>query len=86
MGKTLAQSGKDFFLDKLRNGVYKTTHVKKNGATVTNSFTLMPSYLTGYVGRGNSKSAPSDLIFAYEVNDKRFYGIDVPTISLFEIE
>lgn len=81
-----AQSKKDFYLDKLKHGVYTVTHERKNGITGTNSFTLMPSHLTGYVGKGSSKSAPSDLIFAYEIDDQRFYGIDVNSISYFEEE
>jgi len=80
------QSKKDFYLDKLKHGVYTVTHERKNGITATNSFTLLPAYLTGYVGKGSSKSAPSDLIFAYEINDQRFYGIDVNSISYFEEE
>jgi hypothetical protein len=73
---------KEDFLATLRTTEVMVTH-ERHGQTVINTFTLKPDYLSGYVGKGNSSKAPSDLIYAYDVDEKRFKTIDVTKVSSF---
>lgn len=75
-------SQKELYLSALRTNLVMVAY-EKNGQHLTEVFTLQPSYLTGYVGKGNSKKAPSDLIYAYDVDAKRFKSIDIKNVSSF---
>ena len=83
--KTVCQpptNRKDEYLSTLRTHEVLVTH-ERNGQSVVDNLTLKADYLTGYVGKGNSKKAPSDLIYAYDIDEKRFKAIDVTKISSF---
>jgi hypothetical protein len=82
LGTSTDPDAKEKFLAKLRTTEVMVTY-EHNGSTVINTFTLKPDYLTGYVGKGSSKRAPSNLIYAYDVDEKRFKAIDVTKVSSF---
>lgn len=73
---------KEDYLATLRTSEVLVTY-ERNGQQFVNNFTLKPDYLVGYVGKGSSKSAPSDLIYAYDVDEKRFKAIDVTKVTSF---
>lgn len=76
---------KEYFLNHLRNGVY-LTKFERAGVPEQRYITLMPSYLVGHVGKGTYKKvANTDKIFAFDVSEKKFCGIDINTITDFEI-
>ena len=74
---------KTILLEKLRTGVFKIEY-DKYGTIITDKFTLLPSFLTGYVGHGTSKKANDDIVFAYDVTDNRFKSIKVSKIIKME--
>jgi hypothetical protein len=78
-------ANKEHFLNLLRNGVYLVKY-ERAGVPEKRYVTLMPSYLSDYVGKGTYKKAiNTDKIFAYDVDEERFCGIDINTITDFEI-
>lgn len=87
-GSVLLQSvnnEKEEMLEDLRNGVYFIEY-EKDGDKLSGQFTLMPEYLSDYVGKGSSKKANPDTIFAFEVNDLRFKAININTVETFELD
>lgn len=81
---TVQNHDKEYMLDKLRNDVFLVTF-ERSGLSEKRYVTLMPKYLTGYVGKGTYKKANTTKIFAYDVNEERFCGIDINTITDFEV-
>lgn len=71
---------KEALLNKLRGNVFDVKYLDKFGTPVTRSLTLMPVYLTGYIGKGTSKKAPTDKVFAYDVDHKKFVGFMIDSI------
>lgn len=73
---------KEDYLKVLREkDVVVTYH--KNGTTLVNIFSLQPSYFTGYVGKGTSKKADDNVIFAYDIDEERFKKLEVSNIASF---
>lgn len=76
------QNKKEDYLKVLREkDVVVTYH--KNGDTLVNIFSLQPSYFTSYVGKGTSKKADDNVIFAYDIDAERFKKIEVSQIASF---
>ena len=76
-------SEKEAHINLLKDNVYETEYTDKNGVCHTRYLTLMPCYLTGYIGKGTSKKAPSNKIFAYDTHAKVFVGFDIENLIEF---
>jgi hypothetical protein len=77
---TTSTSMKDFYINTLRSSVCIVKY-QKNGNECHSALTLSPTVLKPYVGKGTSKKANPDQIFAYDVDEERFRCIIVSHIK-----
>jgi hypothetical protein len=76
---------KEMILEKLRKNVYVTKFEDANGNICTRNLTLHPSYLSGYVGKGTSKSAPTNKVYAYDVDGRYFVGFQIEKVKNMDV-
>lgn len=73
-------STKEDFLAILRKSTCLVEYTKY-GVVQRNVLTLDPTVIGSYQGKGTSKKASSDVIFAYDVDDERFRAVNVSEIK-----